>query len=288
MEKLTPMSNFKFEADVYATNFFTAYRDLTTENVQKDDQDPAETKRWKSFMLSPDQPGRFQKIRQTEAVRKSPALTRFWRYWDSWFEDEEFRPGLKPLLKRSIPFSNDVASTWINFYKTLITKSTFGYAVYTQIFHIDWSWSQFMWFTLISPWFINTPNMWLNRFFRQQGMKPMATERSKAYYAVVYSSATMWTTLPFMMYFDDFGKFVNSDVVPVLHTISEAIPDAMGVVGAVGATIVLSPRVRAWIREKISKQKNTRLTSMRPEKSLYSDTHTVTISPDFCELLFQP
>ena len=78
----------------------------------------------------------------------------------------------------------------------------------------------------------------------------MDTVRSKVFYGLLYSPATMWATIPFVLYYKDINVLVNEKIAPALGAMMSAVPDYAIVTGAVVATLALSTRVREWVRSR--------------------------------------
>lgn len=249
MSKLSEFESLKFTSDLYAANFLDEYIRETAQDTEKNEADFVN---WQKRMLLPDQPGRFQALRQTDVVVKSKMLTRLVRWWDSWFDEESYKPGVKNYLIRNVPFSIDMILSWNAFVKGTTARLTTSYLVLTTLFYVQWSWATFLWFSLIAPVFISVPAYWVSRFFKQQGLKPMDTIVSKIKFGIIYSPATMWATVPFIVYNKEVNDFFNGSVYPSLTMFYNSIPAEVAVAAGLATGLVLTPQVRNFVRKMIT------------------------------------
>lgn len=280
ISQMAPFEQLKFESDLYAVNFLATYRELTVHDVERaTHQNPtADFKRWKDFMISPDQPGRFQKIRQTNIVRNSRVLTRILRWGDSWFDDEANALGVSKWAKRNIPLWHYLSTSVLNASRGMIGRLTLGYGVMVSLFHVNWSWATFALFAgFASPFFIAPPIMWLNNFFKQQGMKVMDSVWSKAKYALPYSIATMWATIPFLLLNEPLNNLFDQTVIPQMKAMVSSVPTEIYSVSAVATAIGVSTRVRGWIGDGYNKLKG--LVRGKPESNSIGSACTNLFAP---------
>ncbi|HVJ65688.1 MAG TPA: hypothetical protein VM901_10570 [Bdellovibrionota bacterium] len=141
--------------------------------------------------LSPEQPGRFQRTRQKEWVRKSAFLTRSVRLAESFFGDEiGYKTGLKARLVRSVPGYYDLVYKGLTLNaKIYIPGITTTYLFSTYVWRVEIPWSVWA-FSYMTVFLIKGPSLWLQRAFRTQNIQPMGGVIVKTLYSIPYAWIT--------------------------------------------------------------------------------------------------
>ena len=232
MEKLSPLEQEKLKTSLYANNYLNAYKEAATDL----EMIPA---------LDPGQPGRFQKIRQTEVVRNSKFLTRTLRTFESFGDDQAgLKTGVMASLARNVPLFQDMWNSHRRMFKTILPGLTISYLWSYHAWQVHIPFASFAMMMLTSAATISTPSTWLNRAFRMNGMKAMEGMMSKIAYALPYAWVTFLGMFPLMMYSPDFAVFLNDYIrEPIMGVFGQVsaktwleIAAGLGVV-AVGAKL---------------------------------------------------
>ena len=193
---LDPAARQRLENELYAENLVQAYVNST----------------WLSEAvppLSPSQPGVMQRVRQWGPVRRSAAATRALRTFEALFGDSSYHLGLGSALERTLPAWADFKLSNSRAYRGAIT-GFFAVYPFTALF---WgvSISPALWaLQLVGRFTITAPSQYLNRLFRMQGMKPMSNVPSMVLFAVIYSFASFWGSIPMQIFAGDFEAGWNA------------------------------------------------------------------------------
>lgn len=240
LEKMSEPERLKIEASLYAHNFLQDYKNATTE-------------RESVRLYSPNQPGRFQRIRQTKWVRENTFLTRSIRAIESVVDDQALKPGLAAAFGRNVPFFEDMRVSHRRMFKTMLTALTVSYA-----------WSYYFWQTHIpyGAWLlmiitsaatISAPSQWLARAFRMNNLKPIGGTLQKVAYGIPYSFVTFLGMIPTLLLMSDAAGLVNNYVVDPFFAVKEMIPREVLISTAVTMAALSSRRVRRKIGETAQK-----------------------------------
>lgn len=245
-ENLGAVEREKLKLSLYANHFFAAYKEATTDLEMVSPLDPA-------------QPGRFQKIRQTEVVRQSAFLTRSLRTLESFADDQAgLKTGFFASLTRNVPLFQDLWNSHRRLIKTILPALTVSYAWSYFAWQVHMPFASFAMLVLTSAATISTPSTWLNRAFRMNGIKAMGGVMSKIAYALPYSWVTFLGMFPIMMYSADFAGLLNDYVREPILGVFGQIPaktwlEIAAATGFVGAAAKLSGKTN--FKEKASSLK---------------------------------
>lgn len=208
-EKSTEIEKAKMQLSLYANNFFLAYKEATTELVMVKPTDPA-------------QPGRFQKMRQTEIVRSSVFFTRALRTLESFGDDQSMKLGWNGALVRNIPLANELLVSHQRMIKTILPVLSVSYLWNFYAWQIHMPFSAWLVFAATTAATISTPSQWLNRVFRLNGLKAMDSVMSKIAYSLPYAWVTFAGMFPIMLYSGDVNIFFSDYVrAPVMSVLSQ-------------------------------------------------------------------
>ncbi len=209
-EKLSDLEKAKMQMFLYANNYFQAYKEATTELEMVAPTDSA-------------QPGRFQKLRQTEVVRNSRYLTRTLRTLEAFGDDQSMKLGWAGMLNRNIPLASDLIASHKRLMKTFLSTVTVTYAWNFFAWQIHIPYSAFLLFAVSTAATISTPSMWLNRVFRLNGMKAMDSVGSKIAYSLPYAWVTFAGMFPILLFSGDvsaiFSDYIRTPVLSILERI---------------------------------------------------------------------
>lgn len=208
MERLGEVEAARLQSQIYALNFLDAYKELAV-----DSEDYLESS-------DPQKPGRFQRLRQQTWVKDREWLTKTLRVVEASFSTGSYRPGLIPLLERTLPTFYDFKSGFaINLRQmpTLVTTSYLANYYLWQV-HLPYP----VWIALgATNWFIIGATAWLTRLLMNIGIKPMGDIPSKALYALIFSWATWWGYVPVMTFNDDIQFAWNQHIYQPLSEWTE-------------------------------------------------------------------
>lgn len=244
LESLPLQERATFEASTYAECFAEAYVDITTGSVeslareryrkghpQGKDWDPktatkAERRWWKAvyskIALAPGQPGRFQWWRQKSWARKWRFGTRLLRMAEMPFATEAYRFGLRNRIYRRIPLAYDLRVAFELGLRRLPT-ATFAllpatYLIYGAAMPLQyWLLTQGFFFTAAGSY------MALNRGYRLQGIRPMASYLGIAGYAFLGGVFSMWGTFPILLLAEDTRRAIEA-VLPCAKMLTGGTP----------------------------------------------------------------
>lgn len=167
----------------------------------------------KADPLSPDQPGITQRLRQKSLLKKphflSKIATRALRAIDSLTSQSEYRTGFGAWVYRNVPAAFDVLKGMSLDLSALPTAMTAGYLWTRYLWNVDYPMS--MWLLGILLHFTVTgPSRTLNRFFQNQGIKPMGSVGSVVLFAGIYSWVTFFGFIPNQLFAADFQNLWDS------------------------------------------------------------------------------
>lgn len=206
-EKISAPEQEKLKMFIYANKFLKAYSDAATVKEMVSPTDVA-------------QPGRLQKLRQTQTVRKSPFLTRTLRSLEAFGNDQQIELGVKGALFRNLPLANDLFNSHKVLMKTILPMLSISYAWSFFVWQIHIPYAAWTLFVLSVAATIKTPSMLLNRFFRMHGMKPKGGVLSMVAYTLPYAWLTFMGMFPMMLYSGDltilFSDAVRDPVMSIL------------------------------------------------------------------------
>lgn len=211
IEKATEAEKAKLKMFNFANNFFAKYKEATTESEMVKPTDPA-------------QPGRFQRLRQTEIVRNSPFLTRTLRTLESFGDDQAMKLGIGDTLLRNIPLASDMMHSHKRMLKTILPMLTVSYMWNFFVWQVHIPFSAWALFAMTAAATISAPSQWLNRMFRMNGLKAMDGVLSKIAYGLPYAWVTFAGMFPIMLFSGDvslfFSDYIRTPVMSVLNAIS--------------------------------------------------------------------
>lgn len=228
-EKATELEKAKMQLFMYANNFFQTYKEATTELELVKPTDPA-------------QPGRFQKLRQTEIVRNSKFLTRTLRTFESFGDDQSLKLGWSGALTRNIPLASDLFTSHKRMMKTILPALSISYLWNFYAWQVHMPFSAWLLLATTAAATISTPSQWINRVFRLNGLKAMDSVLSKIAYSLPYSWVTFAGMFPIMLFSGDvsifFSDYVRTPVMSVLSQIEvkDLLLTAMGI-GIIAAKV---------------------------------------------------
>lgn len=240
LEKSSPEARAQFEMSLYANNYMQGYVSSTTADEMVSATDPA-------------QPGRFQKIRQTQVVRKSAFLTRTLRVLEAFGADQVVSAGVSGSLARNIPLYQDLLNSHKRLFKVMWSALTVGYVWNYFAWQVHMPYASMLLFVATSAATIMTPGQWVDRTFRMQGVKPNESILAKAAYGVPYSWATFLGMIPLLLFTNDVN-ILFSDYVrdPFLSTFG-AIPKEAWLTGAAGLGLTLAA-VKSGVKTKLTEK----------------------------------
>ena len=233
LKTVEPEARFQFEADVQATNFVKAYKNLISASG-------------KFSQISPSQPGRFQKLRQSESVRNSPILTRLLRVAEAFTAGDRIATGKTAWLDRKIPGWYDFKKTNLRVYSGAITAVMATYWINWAVWglHLPWSlWTLY----LVSAWTINAPSQFLTRVFSYQGAKPQGKAIMMVAFALVYTWATFWGSIP--------EQIFQGDFVTLFNQVMGHWPELLFGASLVVTTAVYKDTIKEHIKKAVEKTK---------------------------------
>lgn len=227
LEKLSPIEKSKMQLFMYANNFFQSYKEATTELEMVKPTDPA-------------QPGRFQRLRQTEIVRNSQFLTRTLRAFESFGDDQSMKLSLMGSLSRSVPLFSDLLSTHKRTMKTILPALSVSYLWSYYAWQVHMPFSAWMLLVVTAAATISTPSQWLNRGFRLNGLKAMDSVISKVAYSIPYAWVTFAGMFPIMLFSGDVSVFFSDYIrTPIMSVIGQVeLKDWL--IGALGLGLITS------------------------------------------------
>lgn len=239
LEKATEAEKAKLKMFTYANNFFAKYKEATTESEMVRPIDPA-------------QPGRFQRLRQTEIVRNSMFLTRTLRTLESFSDDQPMKLGLKDEVLRNVPFVSDLMSSHKRMLKTILPALSVSYLWNFFVWQVHIPFSSWVVFTMTAAATISAPSQWLNRVFRMNGIKAMDGVLSKIAYGLPYAWVTFAGMFPIMLYSGDvslfFSDYIRTPITSVLNTIG--VKDWL--LGLSGSALLMA-KLKTWSKKDLSK-----------------------------------
>ncbi len=210
LEKATEAEKAKLKLFNYANNFFAKYKEAATESELVKPTDPA-------------QPGRFQRLRQTEVVRNSNFLTRTLRTLESFGDDQAMKLGLGDAMLRNIPLASDLMHSHKRMLKTILPMLTVSYMWNFFVWQVHIPFSAWALFAMTAAATISAPSQWLNRMFRMNGLKAMDGVMSKIAYGLPYAWVTFAGMFPIMLFSGDvsilFSDYIRTPVISVLSAI---------------------------------------------------------------------
>ena len=160
--------------------------------------------------LDPAQPGRLQKLRQSDILRKDfggrlKLLTRGVRAVEALWAEAEYNLGGLPWLYRNVPLSFDLVKSIDRSLRRLPIILTSSFAFNLYFWGADITWAQWLFFGLTS-FTIAGPAQTLNRLFTFQNWKPMGSIKTTALLAFLHTWATFWGSVPMYIFAGDFMK----------------------------------------------------------------------------------
>lgn len=210
IEKASEAEIAKLKMFNYANNFFAKYKEAATESEMVKPTDPA-------------QPGRFQRLRQTEIVRNSAFLTRTLRTLESFGDDQAMKLGLGDTMLRNIPLASDLMHSHKRMLKTILPMLTVSYMWNFFVWQVHIPFSAWALFAMTAAATISAPSQWLNRLFRMNGLKAMDGVLSKIAYGLPYAWVTFAGMFPIMLFSGDvsifFSDYIRTPVMSVLSAI---------------------------------------------------------------------
>lgn len=208
--KATDAEKAKLKMFSYANNFFAKYKEAATESEMVKPIDPA-------------QPGRFQRLRQTEIVRNSVFLTRTLRVLEAFGDDQAMKLGVGDAIIRNIPLASDLLHSHKRMMKTILPALSVSYMFNFFVWQVHIPFSAWVVFSMAVAATISTPSQWLNRVFRMNGLKAMDGVMSKIAYGLPYAWVTFAGMFPIMLFSGDvsvfFSDYVRTPVMSVLGSI---------------------------------------------------------------------
>lgn len=209
-EKISTTEQNKLKMFIYANNFFQQYKDATTLMEMVSPIDPA-------------QPGKFQKLRQTEIVRNSKFLTRTLRIFESFVDDQNMNTSLRGSIERNVPFAGDLLSAHRRMAKVFLPMMTVSYAWSFYAWQVHMPFSAWLIMGVTAAATISAPSQWLNRAMRLNGLKAQDNTSSKIAYSLPYAWVTFAGLFPIMLYSGDvaamFADYVRTPVLSLIHKI---------------------------------------------------------------------
>jgi len=226
LEKATEGERMKIKLNLYANNYFGAYKEATTDLEMVKPTDPA-------------QPGRWQKLRQTEVVRNNAFLTRTLRTFES-FGDDQFglKTGIQAALARNVPLFQDMWASHRRLLKVIAPALTVGYAMSYYAWQVHMPFASLAMLVMTSAATISTPSQWLNRAFRMNGIKAMGGVWSKIGYALPFAWVTFAGMFPVMMYSADLGHLINDYARDPIMGVFGQVPKDVWLKAAVTAGLI--------------------------------------------------
>lgn len=210
LEKTTEAEKAKLKMFNYANNFFSKYKEAATETEMVKPTDAA-------------QPGRFQRLRQTEVVRNSTFLTRTLRSLESFGDDQAMKLGLGDAILRNIPLASDMMHSHKRMLKTILPMLTVSYLWNFFVWQVHMPFSAWALLAMTAAATISAPSQWLNRLFRMNGIKAMDGVLAKIAYGLPYAWVTFAGMFPIMLFSGDvslfFSDYIRTPVMSVLGVI---------------------------------------------------------------------
>lgn len=198
-DSLSQMEQLQFLAHQYADTYLARYVEKTVSNSDY------------VSLTSPEQPGVFQKLRQTSFVEGDGLLAKTVRLTlrgvESMMDNSAYRPGLVNWARRNIPWFQDVKSDISLSWRAQWTALTVGYLVQFHLWQVKMDWSTYMFFFWTSG-IVGVLHWWLDRLMINMGIRPMHDLTSKLKYSVVYSWLTYPAYIPFFFFYPGFDKAV--------------------------------------------------------------------------------
>lgn len=224
-EKLTEAEKVKMQMMMYANNYFQNYKEATTELEMVLPTDAA-------------QPGRFQKLRQTEIVRNSTFLTKSLRTLEAFGDDQSMKLGWGGALTRNIPLAGDLFSSHKRMLKTILPALSVSYAWNFFAWQVHIPYATWMILAMTSAATISTPSMWLNRVFRLNGMKAMDSVMSKIAYSLPYAWVTFAGMFPIMLFSGDVSVLFSDYIRTPALSLLEQVKIKDWIIGALGLGLI--------------------------------------------------
>jgi hypothetical protein len=224
-EKLTEVEKVKMQMMIYANNYFQNYKEATTEVEMVKPTDAA-------------QPGRFQKLRQTEIVRNSAFLTKSLRTLEAFGDDQSMKLGWGGALARNVPLASDLFSSHKRMLKTILPALSVSYAWNFFAWQVHIPYATWVMLAMTSAATISTPSMWLNRVFRLNGMKAMDSVMSKIAYSLPYAWVTFAGMFPIMLFSGDVNVFFSDSIRNPVLSLLERVEMKDWIIGALGLGLI--------------------------------------------------
>lgn len=179
-----------WKALMYAENMISQYVEVTSTSGE-------------ISLLSPSQPGRFQKDRQVEAVAQSKFRTQLHRFAEATFRNDAPKLGLASLLDRNVPMFYDFWYANYRVARSLLTQSTAIYGFNLVVWGFGLPLPLYV-LGKLCAFAVIAPGQYLQRLFMQLGIKQMGSPLGMAVYATIYSWATFFGMLPNQLFANDF------------------------------------------------------------------------------------
>lgn len=210
---LGPIEQIQYLAESHAKAYLERYMALTVSNSTVIE------------LNSPEQPGRFQRMRQIALSRGNKFIGKFLnmslRTIESVFDNTAFKPGLAAWRARNIPFYTDVKAVSLIKGKTLIPAMTAGYVANYYLWQVTMPWDTYLFFFTTGA-FTYIANFLLDRIMINNGIRPMDSTMEKIKYSVLYTWLTYPTYIPFFFFKDNFES-VSRPIMSSVATHAKAV-----------------------------------------------------------------
>ncbi len=197
-DNLNPEEQVRFSAHLYAKNYLDKYMQMTVSNSSI------------ISLTSPEQPGRFQKLRQTKLVQSKNRLGRSLnvalRALESPMDNGAFKPGVGSWIRRNIPWAGDWKATGEIKLRTIATAMTVGYLGNYYLWQVHFPWDTYLFF-FATGGFTMVVSYWLDRIMINMGVRPMDTMKDKVKYSLLYTWLTYPSYIPFFFFLEDYEWF---------------------------------------------------------------------------------
>ncbi|MGE4133131.1 MAG: hypothetical protein AB7F86_15925 [Bdellovibrionales bacterium] len=210
---LDEIDRIRFVTHQYADTFLTKYVEKTVSNSSSVD------------LISPEQPGFFQKVRQWSILQPKVAEDGAKLSWADRFKNKvkrsvtvalrglespmdatAYRPGLDYWARRNIPWWQDGKTTLFSSFRMMWTSMTIGYVVQYNIWQVKFAWPAYLFFFWTAG-LTSIIHYWTDRLMMNMGVRPMATTWGKVKYSLLYTWLTYPTYIPFFFFVKDFVKW---------------------------------------------------------------------------------
>lgn len=157
---------------------------------------------------SPDQPGRFQKIRRTEFVRNSQFLTRSLRVVEALYNNEAYLIDQTERKNATKALRSDFISSLERTIRIAPLYLTTSYLYNSAVWNVSVPYGSYV-VGLLFVFSIIVPSQILNRIFVMQGIEPMGGTLKKIGFGLIYATVTFFPMFPESLFGPDIAKALD-------------------------------------------------------------------------------